>query len=161
MKKILTGVVLLGVIAAAHTNTSCRERGCYYGERVSFIAPVDDLDRIGMRYYHAGKFSEAIIYHYRACIEGSASGCNHAGYMYDQGKGVLQDYKIAGKYFTLACRYGSGMGCSNLGVLYEEGEGVSQSDLKAKLYYGKSCRLGTDQGCRNEELLDRYLLLIR
>jgi TPR repeat protein len=81
--------------------------------------------------------------------------------MYDQGKGVMKNHRIAGKYFKLSCKYGNAIGCSNLGVIYEEGEGVEQSDEKAKYFYQKSCDMGSSLGCENLKLLERYLLLIK
>jgi TPR repeat protein len=161
MRKILAAISIISTIAIADMSTSYSCGECYYDCTTSYIGPAGDLDRIGVKHYKVGKYPEAIMYHYRACIYGSASGCNHAGYMYDQGKGVLRDYRIARKYFTLSCNYGDGVGCSNLGVLYEEGQGVEQSDALAKRYYQKSCDLGLSVGCRNLDLLNRYLLLTK
>ena len=161
MRKILIGIIMLTVIASAYRSSSYQGGQCCYDCTPYYIGNGDQFDRLGMDYYRVGKYGPAIIYHYKACILGSARGCNHAGYMYDTGKGVMQDYTIASKYFTLACKRGSSMGCSNLGVLYEWGQGVEQSDEKAKHYYKKSCKLKNSEGCRNLELLNHYLILTK
>ena len=161
MSKIFIVIALLAVMASAQRGTSYQGGQCCYDCTPYYIGNGTQFDRLGMDYYHAGKYGPAVIYHYKACILGSASGCNHAGYMYDMGKGVMQDYTIASKYFTLACNGGNSMGCSNLGSLYEWGQGVKQSDEKAKYYYEKSCKLKNSEGCRNLKLLKQYILLTK
>ena len=161
MKKIWMGLALLTLIASAGAIMPKQHQGCVYEYTYSYIGPGTELDLLGMRYYQAGKYGDAVMLHYEACMLGDPYGCNHAGYMYDQGKGVMQSYRIARKYFELACKYGNAIGCSNLGVIYEEGEEVEQSDEKAQYYYQKSCDMGSSLGCENLELLKRYLLLVK
>ena len=50
--------------------------------------------------------------------------------MYDNGKGVLQDYKEAVKWYTKAAEQGHANAQSNLGVKYDNGEGVLQDFKK-------------------------------
>ncbi len=69
--------------------------------------------------------------------------------MYDDGKGVKQDYFKAVEYYQKACGLDNGGGCVNLGVMYDGGKGVRQSDTKALEYYGKACDLKNQLGCEN------------
>jgi TPR repeat protein len=161
MRTLLIALAL-SIAANAYSPQRTQCNSCYYDCTIDgLVGNGAQFDRLGVEHYRIGDYARAIIYHYQACIEGSASGCNHAGYMYDVGKGVAQDHTIASKYFTLACKYGSSMGCSNLGVLYEWGQGVEQSDIKAKHYYEKSCNLKNDEGCRNLKLLKKYMILTK
>ncbi|NDG54330.1 MAG: sel1 repeat family protein, partial [Flavobacteriia bacterium] len=50
------------------------------------------------------------------------------GWMYDNGKGVLQDYKEAVKWYTLAAEQGYASAQFNLALKYDDGEGVLQDD---------------------------------
>ena len=69
--------------------------------------------------------------------------------MYDNGKGVKQDYFKAVELFRKACNGGESMGCNNLGVMYEDGKGVKQDYFKAKELFGKACDMKEAKGCEN------------
>ena len=56
------------------------------------------------------------------------------GVMYDNGQGVLQDYKEAVKWYRLAAEQGYADAQYNLGVMYDNGEGVPQD-------YARSCEV--------------------
>ena len=62
--------------------------------------------------------------------------------MYDEGRGVPQDYAEAARWFRLAADQGDAEAEYNLGVTYDEGEGVPQDDAEAARRY----RLAADQG---------------
>ena len=48
---------------------------------------------------------------------------------YDNGRGVLQDYKAAVKWYRLAAKQELAVAQHNLGVSYAKGEGVIQNDV--------------------------------
>ena len=64
------------------------------------------------------------------------------GGMYDQGKGVLQDYKEAFKWFTKAAEQGHAGAQHNLGNCYANGEGVPKDYKEAFKWYTKSAEQG-------------------
>jgi TPR repeat protein len=64
------------------------------------------------------------------------------GAMYDNGRGVRQDYDEAVKWYRLAADQGDAGAQSNLGVKYDLGRGVPQDHVEAV----KGYRLAADQG---------------
>ena len=75
--------------------------------------------------------------------------------MYENGRGVKQDYFKAVELYTKACDGRVTIGCNNLGNMYHKGQGVRQSDSKAKELYGKACDAGFDDGCKNYTILNK------
>jgi TPR repeat protein len=57
------------------------------------------------------------------------------GVMYAEGKGVVQDYKTAAKWFTLAAEQGISKAQSKLGAMYADGRGVAQDFVKAHMWF--------------------------
>ena len=55
--------------------------------------------------------------------------------MYHNGKGVLQDYKTAVKWYTLSAEQGIAIAQYDLGVMYENGNGVLQDYVKTHMWY--------------------------
>ena len=67
--------------------------------------------------------------------------------MYDEGKGVKQDYKKAYKLYDKACNHNDAHGCYNAGVMYNHGQGVNVDLGVAKTYYQRACNLKHNDGC--------------
>ncbi len=64
------------------------------------------------------------------------------GYLYENGKGVPQDYKEAVKRYRLAAEQGLAEAQNDLGYMYKEGQGVTQDYKEALKWY----RLAAEQG---------------
>ena len=90
----------------------------------------------------------------KACDDGNAISCFNLGLLYDEGRGVRQDYKKASELYSKACDMGYAGGCYNLGFLYNNGQGVRQDKRTAKEYFGKACDLGDQGGCNNYKILN-------
>ena len=58
--------------------------------------------------------------------QGNSSAQLNLGLMYDEGQGVLQDYKEAVKWYRLAAEQGYSKAQYNLGLMYYKGLGVPQ-----------------------------------
>ncbi len=162
MKKIIIGITLAITIGMANSH-SLYQCGKEYNActDVSIDGTAVENDKLGMRHHRRGNYGAAIAYHKKACSLGYGRGCNHIGYIYDQGEGVRRNYTIARKYFTLACDYQNSMGCLNLGSIYKKGQGVSRNYETAKIYYQKSCSLDSQEGCHKLNMLNKYLMLSR
>jgi hypothetical protein len=61
--------------------------------------------------------------------------------MYGEGRGVLQDYAAAAKWYRRAAEQGNAGAQYNLGVMYYQGRGVPQDDAAAAKWY----RLAAEQ----------------
>ena len=67
---------------------------------------------------------------------------SNLGFMYDQGKGVPQDYQEAAKWFSRAAEQGIVRAQVNLGFMYVNGQGVAKDDQEAVRLF----RLAAEQG---------------
>jgi TPR repeat protein len=100
--------------------------------------------------YESGKggveqdFAQALAWLSRSANQGNADAQYLLGHMFEDAKGVPQDYAQAGRWYRAACEHrpdygGAGQGCNSLGVLYLTGHGVKQSRVEAYKYF----KLGT------------------
>jgi len=83
----------------------------------------------------------------RAAAQGHAKSQYNLGVMYDNGKGVRQDYTEAMKWYKLAAAQGDALAQYNLGGMYDRGIGVKQDKRQAKEWFGKACDNGYQEGC--------------
>ena len=74
--------------------------------------------------------------------QGDASAQSNLGVMYEKGQGVVQNYKIALKWYRLSAEQGNAFAQFNLGLKDEKGQGVSQDYKTAIKWY----RLSAEQG---------------
>ena len=74
--------------------------------------------------------------------QGDAGAQYSLGWMYDQGLGVIQNYKQAAYWYRLAAKQGQADSLYNLGIMYANGWGVTQGYNKAVRLY----RLAAKQG---------------
>ena len=65
--------------------------------------------------------------------QGDADAQKSLGYMYYKGKGVLQDYNQAVRWYRKAAEQGHAAGLVALGVMYAGGEGVSKDFILAHM----------------------------
>jgi len=68
--------------------------------------------------------------------------------MYQNGKGVTQDYKEAVKWYRLAAEQGHAFAQNDLGNIYRDGKGVPEDYKEAVKWYRKAA----DQGHYNSRL---------
>jgi TPR repeat protein len=68
----------------------------------------------------------------------SISAQYNLGVMYEQGKGVQQDYKQAVAWYRKAADQGMADAQYNLGVVYRQGQGVQQDSKQAAAWYRKA-----------------------
>ncbi len=60
------------------------------------------------------------------------------GTMYDNGRGVAQDYGDAVKWYRRAAEQGNALAQFNLGVMYANGQGVAQDYAEAVKWYRRA-----------------------
>ena len=80
---------------------------------------------------------------------GDALAQHNLGVIYEQGKGVEQDYTKAVEWFTKAAEQNNADAQYNLGLMYIKGEGVKSNSINAKEWFKKSCENGNKIGCDN------------
>jgi hypothetical protein len=107
---------------------------------------LTDLIADGIKACERKAYKKAFKLFSKACEMGSADGYYRLGTMYDDGKGVEQDYYRAAELYMKACEMGSARACYLLGDMYEIGEGVEQDYETAAEYYLKAYELGDERG---------------
>ena len=100
--------------------------------------PLED----GIASYQRGDFAAALRLFRPLAEQGDASAQSNLGVMYEQGRGVAQNYREAMRLFRLAAMQGDASAQSNLGVMYYTGQGIAQDFREAMRWY----RLGAGQG---------------
>ena len=73
--------------------------------------------------------------------------------MYDNGQGVLQDYKTAVKWYILSAEQGNAEAQYNLGVMYALGQGVIEDKVYAHMWVNLASLNGFEMSEEINELL--------
>ena len=96
----------------------------------------------GLTAYQAGDYATALQRWTPLAEVGDASAQLKLGAMYDEGKGVPQDYNIATKWYKLAAEQANADAQFSLGLMYHKGKGVLQDYNTATKWY----KLASEQG---------------
>ena len=102
----------------------------------------------GFAAYNAGDFATALQEWTPLAEAGDEFAQYNLGIMYNNGEGVLQDYKEAVKWYRLAAEQGYAKSQYNLGNMYRGGEGVPQDYKEAMKWY----RLAAEQGTARAQI---------
>ncbi len=92
--------------------------------------------------YQKGNYAQVLELLRPLAAQGIATAQNYLGWMYDEGKGVTQNYQEAAKWYRLAAKKRITTAQNNLGWMYDQGKGVTQDYKEAIKWY----RLAAEQG---------------
>ena len=110
-----------------------------------------DYDK-GLAAAQSGDFATALREWTPLAEQGDVVAQFNLGFMYDEGKGVLQDYKTAVKWYTLAAEQGDAYAQYNLGQMYRKGEGVPQDYVYAHMWGNIAASNGYEDGGKLRDL---------
>ncbi len=85
--------------------------------------------------YQKGNYAQVLELLRPLAAQGIATAQNYLGWMYDEGKGVTQDYQEAAKWYRLAAEQGYAAAQNNIGFIYHMGKGVTQDYQEAVKWY--------------------------
>ena len=108
-------------------------------------APMDDASAA----YRKGDYAQALKIFKSLATQGNASAQYIIGFMYVEGKGVIQDYEEAAKWYRLAADQGNALAQNDIGVMYVKGKGVIQDYKEAVKWYRLSAAKGFQLAQRN------------
>ncbi|HJF72905.1 MAG TPA: sel1 repeat family protein [Gallibacterium anatis] len=74
--------------------------------------------------------------------QGDANAQFNLALMYEDGKGVKQDYFQTVKWYQKAAEQGNAKAQFNLGIMYSLGQGVKKDRNLAKMWVSKACENG-------------------
>ena len=77
------------------------------------------------------------------------------GTLYDKGKGVLQDYKEAVKWYRLSAEQGDVQAQYNLGLMYADGLGVLQDHVSAYMWWNLAGSKGDKNAVTNKNTVEK------
>ena len=103
-----------------------------------WFADWEDADHA----YAAGDYATALKGWKALAEQGYDFGQVSLGYMYEEGKGVIQDYNAAVKWYRRAAENGNSKGQLHLGYMYANGKGVIQDFVIAHMWYNIAARDG-------------------
>ena len=76
--------------------------------------------------------------------QGDAIAQFNLGVMYDNGRGVTQDYARAIAWYKKAAEQGNASAQFNLGLMYAKGRGVPQDYVRAHMWWNLAAALGDE-----------------
>jgi len=88
---------------------------------------------------------------------GDAFAQHDLAVMYEEGKGVAQDYEEAVKWYRLAAEQGNEKAQANLGGMYGNGNGVIQNDVMAYKWFSLAALNGNPNGTKNRDIISRRM----
>src|SRR5277367_2028155 len=138
MGKILVPL-LIGLMLTAGGGAADR-----LADDITSVDPLED----GIAAYQRGDFAAALQLFQPLAEHGDASAECNLGVMYEQGRGVAQNYREAMRWFRLAALQGDASAQSNIGVMYEEGRGVAQDRVRAHMWFNLAAATSGDPNAK-------------
>ena len=77
--------------------------------------------------------------------------------MYNNGKGVVQDYKEAVKWYTKAAEQGFASAQYNLGLMYVMGQGVAQDYNSAHMWFNIAAANGDSDAVKGRDIVAKEM----
>ncbi|MCK5715832.1 MAG: sel1 repeat family protein, partial [Nitrosomonadaceae bacterium] len=96
----------------------------------------------GIEAYKNGNYAKALALLHPLASQGMTNAQNNLGWMYEEGKGVTQDYQEAAKWYHLAAEQGDVDAQNNLGVMYVKGTGINQDYILARMWFNLAANNG-------------------
>jgi uncharacterized protein len=107
----------------------------------------------GVAAYQSGDYGTALQEFTPLAEAGYATAQYNLGLMYDNGRGVPQNYVEAARWFRLAADQGYANAQTNLGVMYNMGQGVLQDNVTAHMWYNIGAANGNERGGTNRDII--------
>jgi len=104
---------------------------------------IKDLIKLAKLHYRHKKYDKALGLFKEAAELGDAIAQYFTGGMYDEGKGVPQDYVKAVFWYKQAAEQGNASAQCRLGQMYRDGEGIAKDSEQALYWFTKAA----EQGC--------------
>ena len=95
----------------------------------------------GVAAYNRGDFASAMAQFKPLAVQGDPRAQFNVGLMYEDGRGVVQNYREALQWYKIAAQQGNARAQNNIGFLYCYGRGVQQDFQEALTWY----RLSAEQ----------------
>ena len=111
----------------------------------------------GLTAARSGNYATALREFRVLAEQGHASAQYNLGLMYDNGRGVTQDYKESVKWYTKSVEQGHAEAQYNLGVMYGNGNGVRQDNVYAHMWFDIVASNGDENGAMNRYIVAKRM----
>ena len=89
--------------------------------------------------------------------QGNAFVQSNLGILYENGRGVTQDYKQAVKWYRKAAEQGIAQAQYNLGNMYYDGRGITQHYVSAHMWWNIAASSGHKSATTNRDLVAKEM----
>jgi len=89
--------------------------------------------------------------------QGDAQAQFNLGFMYDNEKGVLQDYKEAVRWYTKSAEQGDAIAQNKLGLMHVKGQGVPKDYVMAHMYWNIAAVSGIEDAIKNRGTVEKQM----
>ena len=113
---------------------------------------TDDLHN-GIEAGKKGDYATALKLLRPLAEQGNVNAQFYLGWMYWDGKGVLQDYKEAISWYRKSAEQGHPRAQNDFGVMYAKSYGIAKDLVRAHMWYNLSANNGDEKGRKNRDLL--------
>lgn len=110
---------------------------------------VDAMYRLGNALAQRGANVDAVRWFRQASDKGHVKATNSLGFMYEEGRGVPQNYEQASKLYLKAMKRGNPDAMVNRAILFARGQGVKKDPLQAYVHLLLAAAYAADQQTRD------------
>jgi len=107
--------------------------------------------------YEHGDYATALNEWGPMAQQGDAGVQLMLGTMYEEARGVAQDYREAARWYRLAADQGNQFAQVNLGNLYVEGQGVPQDFVQAHMWFNLAGSAGSKKAMKSRDILAKKM----
>lgn len=104
----------------------------------------------------AKNYADARYWYNRAARKGHVMAMNNLGVIYDMGRGIKADKKLAFDWFLRAAEGGNSVAMSNVGLFYRYGRAGTKNEKRALSWYLKSAEKGYSRAMYEAGLMYEY-----
>jgi len=134
-------------IAKSHSDGFyCKTGYEKYGSECKAKINQTEAYELAEQAYKNGDYQKAFREFSVIANDGHMEAQTYLGYMYDNGKGVAKNHKLAVFWYRKAALQGYSTAQVNLGISYEEGTGVVKDFKQAVYWYRKAANQGNYRG---------------
>ena len=126
------------------------------GTAVAVPVMAQDFDK-GLAAYRAGDYATAVQEWRPLAEQGEAIAQVNLGFMYENGRGVLQDYAEAVRWYRMAAEQGNAWAQASLGFMYFGGRGVLQDYVLAHMWFNISAANGNAVGPEARSIIEELM----
>ena len=122
----------------------------------SSVARAGDFDD-GVKAYQKHDYVTALTLFFTLAEKGHATAQFNLGVMYENGIGVIKDFKKSVGWYRMAAEQGYVKAQFNLALMYEDGKWVKQDYVLAHMWYNLAAGNGDKSATNNRDIVAKEM----